>query len=455
MVFNQPVVNCPNCGAGFAPEIQQVLDVRQDPSVVSTLITGRANVVNCPNCGFGLQVLSPLVYHDPFKEMLLIHVPMELNMSQDQQEQIIGQFIRRITDSLPMEMRKGYLLNPRRTFTLQGMIDTVMEAEGISKELLNERQQQLELVEVFMQSPPDLWPSLAQQYNDDLGEEFFSMLTVTAEMMLANGQARAAQQLIAVRDSILPHTTYGTELMAIAQRQEDVIQAVGSDLNKLGNNVTRQSLAKVVLGYVGQDDHLQVFASMARPALDYQFFNEMTALIDQANSKKLRDEQLQVRDRLLELIEIIDEQNQQVIEQSASILEGIIATENVEEAVRQNLAMIDETFMAVLRAYIAENEQQGDDPERLEKLYLVQQIIADLIMQSSPPEVRFINELLQIEDMLEIRLALVDRAPEYGPRLLQYLDALLHQLQEQGESAITQRIREIRDEASKVIDPSA
>lgn len=455
MVFNQPVVNCPNCGQAFSPDIQQVLDIREDPNVVSRLISGRANVVNCPNCGFALQVLTPLVYHDPYKEMLLIHVPMELNMSQDQQEQIVGQYIRRITDSLPMEMRKGYLLNPRRTFTLQGMIDTVMDAEGISKELLNQRQQQLQLVEQFMQTPPDLWQSLAEQHDADLDEQFFSMLTVTAEMMLANGQHQAAQQLIQVRDGILPYTSYGADLMSIAQRQEEVIQAVGMDLNNLGSNVTRQTLAKVAFGYAGKDEHLQVFASMARSAMDYQFFNEMTALIDQAESEELHAAQTQVRERLLELVAIIDEQNQQVIEQSASILESIIAAHNVEEAIRQNLAMIDETFMAVLRAFIAENERQGDDSVRLEKLYQVQQIIADLIMQSSPPEVRFINELLQIEDMLEIRLALVDRAPEFGPRLLQYLDALLHQLEEQGDSPISQRIREIREEARKVIDPSS
>ncbi len=453
MVFHQSTVSCPNCGQTFVPDVQQILDVRQDPSVVSKLISGHANLVACPNCGFALQVLTPLVYHDPSKELLLIHVPMELNLSQDQQEQIIGQYIRKITDSLPMEMRKGYLLNPRRTFTLQGMVDTVMEAEGISKEMLNQRQEQLKLVEQFMQSPPDLWPSLAEQYDEQLDEQFFSMLTVTAEMMLTNGQTQAAQQLIQVRDAILPHTSYGRELLEIAQRQEQVIQEVTDDLRKLGNNVTHKALAKLALNYAGKDEHLQVFASMARSALDYQFFNELTSLIDQANSKKVREEQLKVRERLLELVALIDEQNQQLINQSASILESIIAADNVEEAVRQNLAMIDDTFMAVLRAYIAETERQGGDEERLEKLYQVQQIIADLIMQSSPPEVRFINELLQMEDMLEIRLALVDRAPEFGSRLLQYLDALLHQLQnQQGESAITQRIREIRDEASKVIE---
>lgn len=455
MVFNQPTVNCPNCGHMFAPQIQQVLDVREDPSAVSQLLSGQANVVNCPNCGFGLQVLTPLVYHDPTKELLLIHVPMELNLSQDQQEHIIGGYIRSITDSLPVNERKGYLLNPRRTFTLQGMIDTVMEAEGISKEMLEGRQQQLELVEKFIQSPPDTWQGIAEQYNEQLDENFFSMLTATAEMMVANGQVQVAQQLVSVRDTILPFTSYGAELLEGVQRQEETIQQVTQDLNNLGNNVTRKSLAKVVLNYVDDEEKVQIFTSMVRSALDYQFFEELAALIDETNSKGLREQQLQMRDYMLEVLKVIEEQSEQMINQAAMILESILRADDIEEAIRQNLAVIDDTFMAVLRSYTAQAEQQGSDPELLQRLNFVQEYIANLIMETSPPEVRFINELIQIEDMLEVRLLLVERASEFGPNLVRYLDALLEQLESQGQTAIAQRISEIREEAIKVIDPEA
>ena len=86
--LSQPVINCPNCGAPFQPKIDQVLDVGQDPSAKNRLVSGQATAAMCPNCGFANEIATPIVYHDPSKELLLINVPMELGMSQDEQETI-------------------------------------------------------------------------------------------------------------------------------------------------------------------------------------------------------------------------------------------------------------------------------------------------------------------------------------------------------------------------------
>ena len=45
------------------------------------------------------------------------------------------------------------MLNPRRTFTMQGMIDTILQEDGITKEMLEERRKKLELVQTLHANP--------------------------------------------------------------------------------------------------------------------------------------------------------------------------------------------------------------------------------------------------------------------------------------------------------------
>lgn len=450
-LLNQKMLSCSNCGVPFQAEVDQLLDAGEDPNAKSRLISGRVNVVTCPNCGFEMQVASPLMYHDPAHELLLVHVPMELGMSQDQQEQFIGQLLRKLTESLPQDQRKGYLLNPRRTFTLQGMIDTVLEKEGITKEMLASRQQKLRLVETLLQTPPDQLEALVEKHNDDLDEEFFSILTVTAESAIANGQQQMGEQIIALRDAILPYSTYGQEVLNVARRQEEAVERLTREVKKMGDDVSHRQLAELAAENGEDEDYLQVFASMMRPVMDYQFFTELADIIENHRNKKLRRKAKMAREVLVGVLEIIDQQNQQAVQQAYGTLESILSSGNIEAALRQNIAAINDMFMAVLGQALQDAEQQGAQ-ERLQKLQQVRHAVNELIMQNSPPEVRLINELLVMEDDLELRLRLVDEAPQFGERLVQYLDALIQQLSERGEAAILQRLEVIRAEAAKVLE---
>lgn len=450
--LQQPFITCANCGTPFQAEIQQVLDVSQDPSVKNRLVAQQVGQAVCPNCDFQNQVLTPLVYHDPQKELLLVNVPMELGLSQDEQEALIGRFIRQITDSLPPAQRKGYLLNPRRTFTLQGMIDAVLEADGITKEMVAERQQKLELVTQFLQAAPDEIEALVAQHDEQLDADFFSMLTMTAESAVQGGQQAAAQQIIQVRDAVLPLTTYGQEMMSISQQREEIMQRVSADINALGQNVTHRHLAELVVSHAADEDYLQVFASAVRPALNYQFFEILTEMAENEQNKKTRRMAAQARDYLLEILDVIDQQNQERVQQAVAVLQGIVQSEDVRQAVQHNLGMIDEMFMAVLEGNL-QDAHEKQDTARAQKLQEIQHAVNDIILQNSPPEVRFINELIVIEDQLEMRLKLVEEAPQFGEQLLQYLEMVIEQLESRGDEVMLDRLRLIYDEAQKVIQP--
>lgn len=448
----QTIVTCPKCRTRFPATVEQLLDVEHDPSAKARLISGQVNVTRCPNCNFQVNMGTLLAYHDPAKELLLIHVPMEINMNQQEQEQAIGRLLRSITDNLPLERRKGYLLNPRRSLTLQGMVETILQADGITKEMLEARRKKLALVETFMRTPPDQLESTAAKHDTELDEEFFSMLASTAQAIMMDGKQEAAEQIMALSDLLMQYSSYGKQMLAELQLQEQALQKVTRDLNQFGNKVTRDKLVDLIISYDEHEEYLHALVALVRPALDYQVLQELSKRADEDKSKKVRVKARRVRDILVELLKEADAQSQMLVQQAGAVLQEIVNSPDLEAAIRQYVPQIDNVFMAVLEANLQESQKQNNEA-LFQRLQQVHMIISAMIMESSPPEVRFINELLRTEDVLEARLMLLDRAAEFGPRLLEYLDALIAQLEERGEAGLIQRLEELRGEAEKILSP--
>ena len=51
-------VTCPNCNNQFQAPVEQVLDVRADPSAKSRVFNGLVNVASCPHCGTAIYATS-------------------------------------------------------------------------------------------------------------------------------------------------------------------------------------------------------------------------------------------------------------------------------------------------------------------------------------------------------------------------------------------------------------
>src|SRR5687767_5532912 len=137
-------INCPSCRQPFSALLEQLIDVGLDPTAKERLLSGRVNLVTCPHCGYRGMVGTPLVYHDPDKKLAIIYVPMELNLQQTERERLIGDFTNALMRSLPEEAPKGYLLQPRTALTLQGLTEQVLEADGITPEMLDQERRKVE-----------------------------------------------------------------------------------------------------------------------------------------------------------------------------------------------------------------------------------------------------------------------------------------------------------------------
>src|SRR5258706_10310847 len=143
-------VSCPNCRLPGAATLEQLFDGNQDPSAKQRFLSGRFNMIQCPNCGYQGQVAGPIMYHAPEKELLLTFVPMELGLPQPEQEKLIGRLMNDVINKLPQDKRKGYLLSPKPTFTMQGLMERVLEADGITKEMLESQRAKVQLLQSLL-----------------------------------------------------------------------------------------------------------------------------------------------------------------------------------------------------------------------------------------------------------------------------------------------------------------
>src|ERR1041385_1892352 len=143
----QTTIQCVNCRQPIRATIQTVIDPAQNPQAKIALLGGNINMVPCPNCGTPNSVLTPLLYHDASKELLIAYVPMELGLPKDAQEKAIGEMMREVTSSLPQGAFKAYLLQPRNALTMQGLIDQVLQADGVTPEMMQEQRDRVKLVE--------------------------------------------------------------------------------------------------------------------------------------------------------------------------------------------------------------------------------------------------------------------------------------------------------------------
>jgi hypothetical protein len=143
----QTQIACPRCRQPIAANVEQLFDVTQDPQAKQRLLGGVSNMARCPHCGYQGRLATPIVYHDNDKELLLTFFPPELSMPLNEQERLIGPLIKQVTDRLPAEKRKGYLLNPIPNLTYESMIQTILGKDGITPEMLKEQQDRVQVIE--------------------------------------------------------------------------------------------------------------------------------------------------------------------------------------------------------------------------------------------------------------------------------------------------------------------
>ena len=383
-------INCPNCRQPIVADIEQVYDLAADPSAKNKLLSGTANMVSCPHCGYQGSAAAQVLYHDPEKELLLTFTPQEMNLSRDEQEKRLGTLINRVVNNLPQDQRKGYLLQPQTAFTYESFIEKILEADGITKEMIDEQQKRVNLIQRMLGITDEgVLAELAKQEDELIDAQFFTMMRTIAESTSGGGDQEGAQQIAELQNRLLPITTFGRELQA--QNQE--IEAAMKDLREAGDALTREKLLELIID-APNETRLGVLVSLARPGLDYEFFQLLAERIDRARGEG-RTRLVKLRDQLLEMTSEIDKQIKAREAQVRDLIGEIVVAEDVNEAMLRALPAVDEFFVAELNRLVETSSDQGDT-EQLNKYMQMVEVIQQV--SQAHPEMQLIEDLLAIPD---------------------------------------------------------
>lgn len=419
--------SCPRCRQPIVAEVQQLFDMTSDPTAKQKLLSPGTNTARCQACGYEGLMTTPVVYHDPEKELLLTFFPPELGLPVNAQEKQIGPLINKVVEALPLEKRKGYLFNPQTMFTYQTLIDKILEADGITKEMIETQQKRIGFIQRLLgiQKSEDRIAVIHQE-TDLIDGEFFAILGSIMQSAMAQGDEKAGQLLKDLQNELLQETKIGQELLAQSLEAQTALKSL-QEASKTG--LTREKLLEILLE-LKSDSAITTVVSLTRNGLDYQFFQVLSERIDSVDADK-KQPLIDLRDKLLNLTREIDNELRHRVEDGTKLLNSIMAEEDFEAAVKKHLVGIDEFFSQAVQIEF-ENARQNNDLARIEK---IQRIITIIERENAPPpEVALIQTLLEAPDDESRLKTLQENSDLVNDNLLQTLSTIIAEGEARNQS---------------------
>lgn len=421
----QTQINCPRCQTPFTADIHQVVDVGRNPQLKYELLNGTLNLFTCPNCGTSGQLATPILYHDPEHEMFMVHVPMEMNLPHEEQQKLIGKLVQEAMNQIPNEQRRGYMLQPQEIISYQTFMEKILETEGITPEMIARQRDQAKLLQTMAEADKQSQDQMIEENAASIDETFFAMLRSTLEAAQQRDDNDTVIKLVNLQAKLYTKTAVGQEL----ERRQRLLREFQQDVRK-NDGLTPELLLKHVLRHYEDEGAVEALVAMGQAALNYEFFNGLTQEIERQARKKNKEKAkalTSLRQRLLDLHNQMQEQSREILEGAMSTLQAIMDADDMEAAIQENLGRIDDTFMYVLSAMIAQNEEQGR-PDQAAELKRVQDSIMDEAERQVPPQIRVINRLLRAENDEAQRRILDENRELVTPELAQMLEALSQEM---------------------------
>jgi len=431
----------------IAANVEQLFDVTQDPQAKQRLLVGVSIMARCAHCGYQGRLATPIVYHDNDKELLLTFFPPELGLPLNEQERVIGPLIKQVMDRLPPEKRKGYLLNPIPNLTYESMIQTILSKDGITPEMLKEQQDRVSLIERLMQaSSNDVRSEIIKQNTDLFDEQFFALFSRIAQSAAASGQEQVARSLVEVQKQLLEETAFGREL----KESVGELEAATKSLQDAGQELTREKLLELVIA-APNDARVRAFVNLARAGMDYEFFQLLSNRIDKATGdEKTKLEAL--REKLLDYTNEMDKQLEARYKQAQEFVESLLTQDDVVQAVQDNLDRFTQDAVDVVNQMLRQASEKNDYT-RMGKL---QKMVEVLREASTPPEVSFIEQLLDAPDDAVLDKMLSDNASLINDQFMEALIGLVAQVDQAAEQgnpeakALSEKLSKVYKSALKL-----
>lgn len=432
-------ITCPNCGTPYQAEVHQIVDARRTPRLKQQLINGQLNLAICPQCGAGGQLTTLLAFHDPDHDLFMIHIPQEMQMDQVRREEAIGRITRQLTDSLPQEERRFYLFQPQIILTMKSFMEKVLETEGITPAMIERQQKQVELLQTLAKADKDVQDFLIKDRGSEIDETFFAMLQQFIDTAAQVDDNKQLIPLINLRARLMVDTAVGQKL----ERQQVALHKLNQDAKAAGGLSPDLFIDHLLANQKDEeivDALIQIGANSG--LLRYEFFSILSQKIEQAEaegSAELAQNLTQLRGKLLAVYEEMQSASEMAVHEAMRTLDQILASPSLQQALMENLmnGTIDDAFMVALMSRLNAAEQNGSDQDA-QKLGEVYQFIQEIMdqQQQYPPEVMFLNGLVQAESEAEQQALLDENEDLLSPQLLEMIDQVIAQADEAGQGDV-------------------
>jgi hypothetical protein len=426
-------IACPFCRQPITIQVQQIVDVGEQPELKQQLLAGRLNSFTCPHCRNAGALATPFFYHDPDKELALLFIPMNLNVKEADQQKMIGRLTQQVLANLAPEKRKGYLLQPQQFFNLKTMIETILQADGVTPEMLAKEEARLTFLQELVDTTDNAkLDDLIKLHDADFDLTMFQLLSSALAAAAADRQRAEFEQVQRIRDRALELTTLGRKI----KQQQAVVDAFTA-------NPTRETLLEQLIA--AEDTEVrEALLTMGRPMLDYPFFQALTGKIDAAKKDGQTEEEAKLtalRKEILATRDKIDAQAHAVMDGKVALLRELLGTPeaDLDKTVQARLNDLDDLFFEVLTQNLQAAQQSGDQ-QAFAHLQKIGDAAMRVIQGTQPPEVRFINTLLQIEYPDQTKELLERNRQVLGPEFIAWMEGLAAELREGGRAEAADRL---------------
>jgi hypothetical protein len=287
--------------------------------------------------------------------------------------------------------------------------------------------------------------TLVRENDAAIDDAFIQLVTVAMASAQADRQADEFAHLSTVRTRLLELSGTGKKIKA----ESDLINSVLA-------KPTPENLLEALLK-APDSDAREALLAVGRPMLDYPFFQQLTGRIDAAKAggdAAEADRLTELRKEILALRDKLDAQAQQALAQRATILREIMVSEDLAQAMRARIGLIDDLFLSVLTSEMQAAQQAGD-AKTFERLQQIGSAAVQAIQSRQPPELQFLNALLSAEYPDQTRALLERNRQALAPELVEWLEMVAGDLREDGRQESSDHLTKVVAQARELMGATA
>jgi hypothetical protein len=191
-----------------------------------------------------------------------------------------------------------------------------------------------------------------KEHDAELDREFFEILTASMQAAQMEGNRAGAQTFYALRTILAQLSSQGQQAVA------DIDASLG-----LVHIHSREDLLEK-LQNAQSDEEFETLIAAGYPVLDYAFFQQLTATIDEANKAgdaKEAEALKKLRTKILDTKAQQEELSRAALQKSVALLREVLQSSDPQKVLAQKLDEVDESFFAVLSANIEEARRQNQN----------------------------------------------------------------------------------------------